>query len=130
YRHYPLASLHPKAHKEAEATECAAEQGGNDMFWKYIDKVFSITPSNNGLDPAELPKIAKDLGLDVNAFNACLSSGKYAAKIDVSIADAEKAGAQGTPYSVVWNLKTGAKVAISGAYPIEQVKAKIDALLK
>lgn len=51
YRHFPLDSLHPKARKEAEASECAAELGGNDGFWAYIDKLFEITPSNNGLDP-------------------------------------------------------------------------------
>lgn len=51
YRHFPLDSLHPKARKEAEASECAAELGGNDGFWSYVDKLFEITPSNNGLDP-------------------------------------------------------------------------------
>ena len=51
YRHFPLDSLHSKARKEAEASECAAELGGNDGFWAYIDKLFEITPSNNGLDP-------------------------------------------------------------------------------
>src|SRR3989338_2531696 len=51
YRHFPLDSLHSKARKEAEASECAAELGGNDGFWAYVDKLFEITPSNNGLDP-------------------------------------------------------------------------------
>ncbi|OGI95322.1 hypothetical protein A2917_02025 [Candidatus Nomurabacteria bacterium RIFCSPLOWO2_01_FULL_42_17] len=49
YRHYPIPQLHSKAFHEAEATECAWEQKGNDGFWKYIDKLFEITPSNNGL---------------------------------------------------------------------------------
>src|SRR3989344_8885608 len=51
YRHFPIASLHSKASKEAEATECAAELGGNNMFWKYIDRLFEITVSNDSLDP-------------------------------------------------------------------------------
>ena len=54
YRQYPIPQLHPKAFHEAEATECAWEQGGNKAFWKYIDKVFEITPSNNGLDESKL----------------------------------------------------------------------------
>lgn len=54
YRHYPIPQLHPKAFREAEATECAWEQKGNDGFWKYTDKLFEITPSNNGLDEAKL----------------------------------------------------------------------------
>ena len=54
YRHYPILQLHPKAFHEAEATECAWEQGGNSAFWKYTDKLFEITPSNNGLDETQL----------------------------------------------------------------------------
>ncbi len=54
YRHYPIPQLHPKAFHEAEATECAWEQGGNKTFWKYIDKLFEVTPSNNGLPESQL----------------------------------------------------------------------------
>lgn len=64
YRHFPLDSLHAKARKEAEATECANEQGGNDKFWAYMDRLFDVTPSNDGLDLAELPKIAAFVGLE------------------------------------------------------------------
>ncbi len=51
FRHYPIPQLHAKALREAEATECAWEQKGNEGFWKYADKIFEITPSNDGLDP-------------------------------------------------------------------------------
>lgn len=54
YRHFPLDAIHSKARKEAEATECATELGGNDMFWKYANKLMEITPSNNQLDPKVL----------------------------------------------------------------------------
>src|SRR3989344_8831460 len=77
YRHFPLDSLHEKARKEAEATECAAELGGNEKFWAYLDRLMEVTPSNDGLDSAELPKIAAYVCLDVTQFNTCLSSGKY-----------------------------------------------------
>ncbi len=40
YRHNPLDGLHNKARKEAEATECANEQG---KFWAFIDKLYEIT---------------------------------------------------------------------------------------
>ena len=50
YRQFPIPSLHPKAPKEAEALECAAEQGGNDVFWKFTDMVYETTKSNNALD--------------------------------------------------------------------------------
>ena len=129
YRHFPIAQLHAKAAKESEATECAAELGGNQAFWKYLDKVFETTSSNDSLDPSELPKIATAIGLDVTAFNTCLSSGKHAELVKKSVEEAIKAGALGTPYSVIVT-KDGQKVLINGAEPIAMVKAKIDALLK
>jgi len=129
YRHFPIAQLHAKATKEAEATECAAELGGNQAFWKYIDQVFELTNSNDSLDAAELPKIAQFIGLDVTAFNSCLSSGRHTAAVSASIEEAVKAGARGTPYSVIIP-KRGDKVVVNGAEPFEMVKAKLDLLLK
>jgi protein-disulfide isomerase len=128
YRHYPIAQLHSKAAKEAEATECATDQGGNTAFWNYTNKLFEITNSNNSLDPNQLPQIASSVGLDVSAFNNCLSSGKYAKQIEEDVLAAQKAGAQGTPYSVAIG-KNGRRVIINGAEPFESVKAKIDSVL-
>lgn len=105
YRHFPISygsnPLHKNAAKEAEATECAAELGGNDMFWAYTDAIYEATPSNDGLDLAELPKLAVKVGLDEAKFNECLNSGKYAEKVKASYDEALKAGAQGTPYTII-----------------------------
>lgn len=129
YRHFPIAQLHTKAAKEAEATECASELGGNQTFWNYTDRIFEVTNSNNSLDPSELPKIAKAVGLDEAAFNACLSSGRYTEFVKKSVEEAVKAGARGTPYSVII-AKDGQKVVINGAEPVAMIKTKIDTLLK
>lgn len=96
YRHFPL-DIHPKAPKEAEATECAFEMGGNEAFWDYVNKIFEITPANNGLDPAKLPEIAAQIGLNVNSFQTCLDSGKYTEKVKADYSDGLKAGVNGTP---------------------------------
>ncbi|MDP3953732.1 MAG: thioredoxin domain-containing protein [bacterium] len=40
YRHLPLESIHPSARPLAEGSECVAELGGNDGFWRYVDYVF------------------------------------------------------------------------------------------
>lgn len=122
YRHFPLDQLHPKARKEAEALECAGELGGNAAFWKYTDKLYEITPANNGLDLAELPKIATMVGLDATAFATCLSSGKYAERVNEDFKDGANIGVRGTPYSIVWNRKTGKQLPLNGAYPFENVK--------
>ncbi len=101
FRNFPLPQLHSKAPKEAQAAECAAKLGGNDKYWQYIDTIFQITPSNNGLDPNELPKVAQQIGLNVNDFNTCLSSTYGQDIIQEDEADGTNAGAAGTPYSIV-----------------------------
>ncbi len=128
YRHFPIDQLHPKARKEAEATECANELGGATKFWEYLNTVYARTNSNNSLPESELPKIAKDIGLDVKAFNTCLSSGKYADKVQADYDDAVKAGGRGTPNSIIVS-KDGTKTVVQGAQPYESVKNIIDALL-
>jgi protein-disulfide isomerase len=100
YRHFPL-DFHPKSPKESEATECAFELAGNTGFWNYVNKIFEITPANNGLDLAKLPENAKQIGLDVNAFQSCLDSGKYAVKVKADYDDGLKAGVNGTPHTIL-----------------------------
>ncbi|MFH0951676.1 MAG: thioredoxin domain-containing protein [Patescibacteria group bacterium] len=128
YRHFPLDSLHSKARKEAEATECAAELGGNEAFWAYTDRLYEITPSNNGLAASQLPEIASDVGLDTAKFQDCLDSGKYADKVAAQLQDATASGGNGTPYSVAIS-KNGETVPISGAQPVASLKNIIDGLL-
>ena len=125
YRHFPIDSLHPNARKEAESMECANEQGGNDAFWKYTDKLYEITPSNNRLDLKELPKIAAMVGLDVAKFNECLVSGKYLEHIARDEANAKETGGQGTPWSVVIG-KNGKKYPLSGAQSVSSVNQLIN----
>lgn len=129
YRHFPLDSIHPKARKESEATECANELGGNAKFWAYLDRLFAVTPSNNNLDPAELPKIAEDVGLPVAAFTACLSSGKYSQHIQDDLDNAIATGGNGTPWSIVVTA-SGKKYPLSGAQPYAAVKQLIELALQ
>lgn len=129
YRQFPLDQLHSKARKESEATECAGEQGGNTKFWAYLDRLFEITPSNNGLDLAELPNIAEYVGLDRSKFEKCLSSGKFAKHIQDNVNDAIATGGNGTPWSILI-APNGKKYPINGAQPYENIKQIIDATLK
>jgi protein-disulfide isomerase len=127
YRHSPIDQLHSKARNEAVALECATELGGNEKFWEYTDRIYAITPANNGLDPAELPKIATFVGLDATKFNICLTSGKYNSKIQTDLENAQATGGGGTPWSVVISKK--GNTSINGALPYAQVKQLIDSLL-
>jgi protein-disulfide isomerase len=137
FRHFPLDSLHTKARTEAEATECATDQGGNDAFWKFADKIFEITPSNNGLDLTQLPKIAADLGLNKTKFEKCLADKTFAAKVQADADDAVASGAQGTPYYVIINTKGekfpieyGALPWLNAQKPELSLKSIIDKILK
>ncbi|BBP03056.1 hypothetical protein TPL01_21620 [Sulfuriferula plumbiphila] len=129
FRHFPLDNIHPKARKEAEATECANDLGGNEKFWAYLDRLYKITPSNNRLDPAELPRIAEYVGLNRAKFEQCLESGKYAQRVAEDLDDALAAGAQGTPYTVVV-APNGRKFAILGAQPYASVKLVVEIALQ
>jgi len=101
YRNFPIKELHSKAIKESEALLCAGKIGGQEAFWSFTDAVYAKTNSNNSLDAAQLPIIAKDVGIDVKAFNTCLSSGEMAASVEAEYQDAKKSGGTGTPFSVL-----------------------------
>lgn len=127
YRQFPIEALHKQAPAESIASECASEQG---KFWELLDKIYEITPSNDGLDLPTLPQLARQVGVaNIPQFEACLKSGKYDAHIADDIQDAKTAGGQGTPYSVLIGPQEQ-RVPINGAQPYETVKAMVDAALQ
>lgn len=128
YRHFPLISIHPKAVKEAEAIECAGELAGNDGFWKYVDRLFEITPGNNQLEVSQLFEIAKYVGLNNSEFETCLNSGKYTIKVQDQYNQAVSAGGRGTPFNII--VVGEQMIPMSGAVPFEQLKTILDELLK
>lgn len=127
YRPFPLAQLHSKAPKEAEAAECAADQGGDTAFYKYIDAVYEIAPGENNLDLAQLPILAGKIGLNIDTFNQCLNSGKFTKKVADSYTEAIKAGGQGTPFVLI--MVGEEAVVLQGAQPYDSMRAAIDAVL-
>lgn len=130
YRHYPLP-FHQNAAKESEATECANELGGNTAFWKYTDLIFDRTTSGGtGIALEQLPTMAKEIGLSEQKFKTCLDSGKYAQAIQAEEQSGAASGIQGTPGTIVLNLKTQQNRLVSGAQPLANFQAAIDALLQ
>lgn len=129
YRHFPLDQIHQKARKEAEATECAAEIGGNKGFWDYVDRLFEITPSNDRLDLSLLPQIAEEVGLNRSEFVSCLESGRWADEVAADLENAINTGGQGTPWSIVI-APNGKKFSISGAQPYSVIESVIETALK
>lgn len=131
YRHFPLDQLHPiKARKEAFASECVNEIGGNDMFWQFTNRFFELTPSNNQTNiEIVIPQIIQELGIDKQQFNVCMNSGKYDKHIESDIANAIETGGRGTPWSIVI-APNGKTFPINGAQPYQLVKQLIEIALK
>lgn len=131
YRHFPLEELHPvKARKEAAASECAAELGGSDAFWKFADRFFELTPSNNKTDiEAVLPRVAREIGLDEARFASCLASGRYDRRVEEDYQNAVATGGRGTPWSIIVS-KSGKTFPLSGAQPYAAVKRLVDLALE
>ncbi|TAK88052.1 MAG: disulfide bond formation protein DsbA [Betaproteobacteria bacterium] len=131
YRHFPLEELHPvKARKEAVASECAVELGGNDAFWKFADRFFELTPSNNKTDiETVLPRVAREIGLDEARFASCLASDRYARRIEEDYQNAVATGGRGTPWSIIVS-KSGKTYTLSGAQPYAAVKRLVDLALE
>lgn len=90
-----------------------------------------IVAQSNGqiaINTAYYAQIAGLAGANVTTFNARLSSKKYQTKIDAQANEAMGAGAQGTPFVVVLNTKTGKTAVIPGALPEAQANAVINSV--
>lgn len=127
YRHFPLTNLHPSANYIAEASECVAEIGGNDAFWKFADLVFGERAVNEPTNISRLPEFAEIAGVDPKAYESCVASGRSKAKVEEDRANAMATGGQGTPHSII--LIGDQTLPIDGAQPYEVVKQMIDGLL-
>lgn len=130
YRHFPLAFHNPGAQLQAEASECAAALGGNDAFWKYADAIYERTTSNGNGFPAEgLIPLAREVGLDGDAFRACLKERRFEARVMEDYEEGISAGIRGTPGNILLNNETGEVVPRSGAAPFDTLRQIIDHLL-
>jgi len=105
---FPIDALHPQARASHLAARCADEQG---KFWPYHDALYAATPQSS---PAELGSLARQTGLDLPSFEACLSSGKHAAAVERDVSEGAQAGVTGTPAFYINGRMIG------GAQPIEQ----------
>jgi protein-disulfide isomerase len=116
WKNLPLP-FHDKAQLAAEAALAAGEQG---KFWEYHDKLFA---NQQALDRPSLEKYAEELGLNMGKFKSALDSGKFKSQVDKDKAEAQKAGASGTPTFFI----NGERLV--GAQPVDAFKKAIDGAL-
>lgn len=131
YRHFPLSFHNPGAQKQAEAAECVNELGGPELFWKFTDAIYARTKAGGrGFPIPGLTPLAREIGVEKDAFEACLNGGKYTQKVKNDLAEGARAGVTGTPGSILRNNETGEVVLISGARPITEFEQAIRKLQK
>lgn len=129
FLHYPIAQLHPQAARTHEAAICANEQG---KFWEMHTSLFALPVTK---DDAGLTKQAQSVGLNVQQFTACLTSGRHAERIQASVRRMEQLGIQGTPMTLIgYTPAPGQPMKVEkyiyGARPFGDFKIAIDELLK
>jgi cyclophilin family peptidyl-prolyl cis-trans isomerase/protein-disulfide isomerase len=98
FRHFPLMSIHDKAILAAEAAEAAGAQGA---FWEMHDLLFARQGEWSRMDEAgareAFAEYAQELDLDVEQFEAALTSGTYEESVLESYEEATSVGIGGTP---------------------------------
>lgn len=134
YRDYPLPFHDPMATYEAQAANCAREQGGDSVYFKVHDEIFKRTTSNgNGLTKDALRTIAADLGLNAGNIIACADADKYKNEVAKDIADGSAAGVSGTPTFFIGKSDSSGTIEgtiLVGAQPYSAFQQVIDPLLK
>jgi len=118
YRHFPIDQLHPQARRAAEAASCANDQG---KFWAYHDQLYA---AGADASPDRLKALAQAAGLDIQAFDQCLSSGKRQQAVQKDVDEAARLGIGGTPSFIIngrW---------LSGAQPLESFVRVIEEELR
>ena len=129
FRDFPIQSIHPNALPASIAAECANEQ---DKFREMHDMLFEKQNEWNKLEPSDtlslFSQYASNIQLEQNAFDSCLTSGKYIEEIKNDLNDGRKYGVSGTPGFFVGNDQVG-YVELKGAQPFDSFKKVIDVQL-
>jgi protein-disulfide isomerase len=121
YKHYPF--LADSSMPKAVVAECAAEQG---KFWQMHDALFSgrVPAADEATIRAAGADLAKQFGMDGDAFAKCLDSEAVKQRIGIDAQEAQQVGVRGTP-SFLINGRL-----LVGAQPFEQFKLALEAARK
>jgi protein-disulfide isomerase len=113
--------FHKDARKAAQSAHCAGEQG---KFWEMREELFK---NPQKMAEADLPVHAASVGVDVEAFKACMASDRHLADIDQDAKDAGAVRLTGTP-SFIIGKTAGDKLTgdvVIGAQPLNVFNAAI-----
>jgi protein-disulfide isomerase len=91
FRHFPMASKHPRAPALHAAAEAAGLQGS---FWEMCDSIYA---DRGRVDDPHLWERADRFGLDLERFNADRRSEAVRERIERDFVSGIRAGVGGTP---------------------------------
>jgi len=99
YRDFPLQQ-HPYSRLAAHSAACADEQG---KFWPQHEQIYEGQPEwSASRDAAGIfRRYAREVGLDLDRYDACMTSHKYAGRIQASLDEGTRLGVSSTPTLVV-----------------------------
>ena len=99
YRDFPLQQ-HPFARVAAHSAACADEQG---KYWAQHDRIYEGQGEWAGTRDAadHFRTYAQGIGLDLDQYDSCMSSGKYAGRIQASLEEGTRLGVASTPTLLV-----------------------------
>ena len=115
---FPITSIHPGAAQAGQAAECAASQG---RFWEYHDMLFQNQGSQ---DNKGLKGMARQVGLDGDAFDICLDSGAQSQRVIEDYETGRSYGVRATPTFFINGRM------LEGFLPFDDFKAIVDQAAK
>lgn len=120
YRH--LLQLGEESLRAAEASECAGDQG---KFWEMRRAIYSGQSDMYASSSADaaLSVFARDIGLDIGAYNACMVERPHRATIEADFRAATEAGVRSRPVFDINGTR------LLGARPFDDFKQAIEAAL-
>ena len=125
-----IGGARTESQDSAAAAYCAADQG---KFWEMHDALFAnvLGEDVGSFTDRRLTAIAESVGLDMNEFNDCYGSGKYADQVQQDFADGQAAGINGTPGFLITYTVNGETQTrtISGAQPFSEFQVQLEAIL-
>jgi protein-disulfide isomerase len=98
FRHFPVASKHPRAPALHAAAEAAARQGGEPAFWSFVDSIYA---DQGRVDDPHLWERARSLELDLDRFEDDRRGATVAERVRRDFESGIRAGVAGTPAAFV-----------------------------
>jgi protein-disulfide isomerase len=114
--------------KAAQASYCAEDQG---KYWEYHTMLYTFQdgqPDSGWADRDRLNSFAFSLDMNMDEFNDCMDSSKYAKRVKANYDEAVKNGVQQTPTFIIIS-QDGTTEKFAGAQPYSVFAATIEPML-